>query len=186
MCVLDCLEQKQTNKQNKTKKKQSHGPLQNSLDMHELQPTVTWETWWCVGYLVTVAAQSFSTKNPPFKSVYYSLSRKLLKDAGIPAICCVDYICVYGDLYVGHPPHTLLNTFIPIPTHTKRGKIGLCLIPSKSHADDPLSSLPLHLSPKKKEWWMRLRTSRFFTNMIQDLRLKNNNNDNWGEVWSPL
>lgn len=67
----------------------------------------------CLLQLHIVLAQ----KKSLFKSVYYSLTRKWLKDTGIPAICCVDYICVYGDLYVGHPPHTLTYTHPHSNTH---------------------------------------------------------------------
>lgn len=55
--------------------------------------------------------------------VHPSCDSKVVRreDIVIPAICCVDQILLYGDLYVGHPPPTQPSYS---QRQTKRGKIG--------------------------------------------------------------
>lgn len=59
------------------------------------------------------------------------------EDIVIPAICCVDQILLYGDLYVGHPPPTQPSVQSDA---NQEGEDWHRLIPSKSLSADPLSS----------------------------------------------
>lgn len=71
-------------------------------------------------------------------------------DSVILAICCVDQISLYADLYVGHPPSsrplsTHKNAHMHTLTHTQRGvEDWHRLIPFKSLAAVPLSKFLPH------------------------------------------
>lgn len=98
---------------------------------------VTWLPLFRISFIETEQRKTIYLFYPRGIKVHPSSKVVRREDIVIPAICCVDQILLYGDLYVGHPPPTQPSYS---QTQTKRGKIGTRLMPSKSLSADPLGS----------------------------------------------